>query len=110
MDQANEQVCGPAISHLFKRALHVYGDTRYVRLAKLSVSHLYNLRKSAGYRAKRIHFAPTRAVCNLIGIRRPPRPQGRAGFIRVDSVHQGDLDGIKGSSHHLRRRGLPVAG
>ena len=67
MDQANEQVCGPAISHLFKRALHVYGDARYVRLAALSVSHLYNLCKCAGYRAKRIHFAPTRSVCNPIG-------------------------------------------
>ena len=40
MDQANEQVCGPAISQLFKRALHVYGDTRYVRLAELSVPDL----------------------------------------------------------------------
>ena len=99
MDQANEQLCGPAISHLFKRALHLYGDTRYVRLAELSVSHLYNLRKSAGYRAKRIHFVPTRAGCNPIGIRKPPRPQGRAGFIRVDSVHQGDLDGVKGVYH-----------
>ena len=102
MDQANEQVCGPAISHLFKRALHVYGDTRYVRLAELSVSHLYNLRKSAGYRAKRIDFVPTRAVCNPIGTRRPPQPQGRAGFIRVDSVHQGDLDGVKGVYHITR--------
>ena len=99
MDQANVQVCGPAISHLFKRALHVYGDTRYVRLADLSVSHLYNLRQSAHYRAERTHFAPTRAVCNPIGMRKPPRPQGRAGFIRVDSVHQGDLDGIKGVYH-----------
>ena len=89
MDQANEQVCGPAISHLFKRALHVYGDSRYVRLAKLSVSRLYNLRKSAHYRAERTHFVPTRSVCNPIGVRRPPRPQGRAGFIRVDSVHEG---------------------
>ena len=99
MDQANEQVCGPAISHLFKRALHVYGDTRYARLAELSVSHLYNLRESAHYRAQRTHFVPTRPVCNPIGVRRPPRPQGRAGFIRVDSVHQGDLDGIKGVYH-----------
>ena len=99
IDQANEQVCGPAISHLFKRALRVYADARYVRLAELSVSQLYNLRKSAGYRAKRTHFVPTRSVCNPIGVRRAPGPQGRAGFIRVDSVHQGDLDGIKGVYH-----------
>lgn len=28
-----------------------------------------------------------------------PRPEGRAGFIRIDTVHQGDLDGIKGVYH-----------
>ena len=31
-----------------------------------------------------------------IGARRPPRPNGRPGFVRVDTVHQGDLDGSKG--------------
>jgi len=51
MDKANEDVCGPAIAHLLQRAYHVYGDTRYERLATLSVSHLYNLRKSTGYQA-----------------------------------------------------------
>ena len=63
MDRANEDVCGPAVVHLFQRALNVYGDKRYERLAKLSVSHLYNLRKSAGYQAIRLSFTKTRAVC-----------------------------------------------
>jgi transposase InsO family protein len=99
MDRANEDVCGPAIVHLLRRAFVVYGDQRYERLSKLSVSHLYNLRKSAGYRALRIHFTKTRAVCNPIGVRKAPRPNGRAGWVRIDSVHQGDLDGIKGVYH-----------
>jgi len=99
MDRANEDVCGPAIVHLLQRAFCVYGDQRYERVSKLSVSHLYNLRKSAGYRALRIHFTKTRAVCNPIGVRKAPRPNGRAGWVRVDSVHQGDLDGIKGVYH-----------
>lgn len=34
-----------------------------------------------------------------IGERRKPFPDGRPGFLRVDSVHQGDLDGIKGLYH-----------
>ena len=38
MDRANEDVCGPALVHLLKRAYNEYGDTRYERLAKLSVS------------------------------------------------------------------------
>ena len=99
MDKANEDVCGPAIVHLLKRAYNDYGDTRYERLATLSSSHLYNLRKSAGYQTRRVVFAKTQSVCNAIGIRKPPRPDGRAGFVRVDSVHQGDLDGIKGVYH-----------
>jgi len=46
MDKANEDVCGPSIRHLLRRAYSVYGDARYERLAGLSVSHLYNLRKA----------------------------------------------------------------
>lgn len=99
MDRANEDVCGPAIVHLLRRAFCVYGDKRYERLSKLSVSHLYNLRKSTGYRGLRISFTKTRAVCNPIGVRKAPRPNGRAGWVRIDSVHQGDLDGIKGVYH-----------
>ena len=34
-----------------------------------------------------------------IGERRKPNPQGQPGFVRVDTVHQGDLDGIKGVYH-----------
>jgi transposase InsO family protein len=99
MDRANEDVCGPAIVHLLQRAFVVYGDPSYERLSELSVSHLYNLRKSGGYRALRSHFTKTRVVCNPIGVRKAPRPNGRAGWVRIDSVHQGDLDGIKGVYH-----------
>ena len=99
MDRAHEDVCGPAIAHLLKRAHGVYGDARYERLAGLSVSHLYNLRKSAGYQAQRVSFTKTRPVCNPIGVRKAPRPHGRAGWVRIDSVHQGDLDGVKGVYH-----------
>ena len=96
MDRANEDVCGPAIAHLLRRAFAVYADPRYERLAGLSVSHLYNLRKSAGYQARRTRLSKTRPVCNPIGVRKAPRPNGRAGWVRIDSVHQGDLDGVKG--------------
>ena len=99
MDKANEDVCGPAIAHLLQRAYWDYDDPRYERLAKLSVSHLYNLRKSAGYQVLRRSFTKTRPVCNSIGVRKAPRPDGRAGFVRVDTVHQGDQDGVKGVYH-----------
>ena len=99
MDKANEDVCGPAIVHLLQRAYRNYGDVRYARLAGLSVSHLYNLRKSTGYQAQRKSFTSTRPVCNAIGVRKAPAPQGRAGFVRIDTVHQGDHDGVKGVYH-----------
>ncbi len=99
MDKAHEDVCGPAIVHLLKRAHKEYGDVRYARLADLSSSHLYNLRKSAGYKARRVSFNKTHPVRNNIGVRKAPRPNGRAGFVRIDSVHQGDEDGIKGVYH-----------
>jgi hypothetical protein len=99
MDKAHEDVCGPAVALLLRRAYSTYGDQRYERLATLSVSHLYNLRKSEGYRAQRVVVTKTRPVCNPIGVRRSPRPEGRAGFVRIDTVHQGDLDGVKGVYH-----------
>jgi transposase InsO family protein len=99
MDRANEDVCGPAIAHLLARAYQVYGDQRYERLAQLSVSHLYNLRKSAGYQSQRSSFTKTRPVCNPIGVRKAPSPNGCAGYVRIDTVHQGDWDGIKGVYH-----------
>ncbi|MEX1165503.1 MAG: DDE-type integrase/transposase/recombinase [Hydrogenophaga sp.] len=90
---------GPLVAHLLRRAYTEYGDVRYERLATLSVSHLYNLRKTAGYQKLRVSFTKTRAVCNPIGVRKAPRPNGRAGWVRIDSVHQGDLDGVKGVYH-----------
>lgn len=99
MDRAHEDVCGAATAHLLQRAHGVYGDMRYERLAELSASHLYNLRKRADYQSSRASFSKTRAVCNAIGVRKAPRPAGRAGYVRIDSVHQGDLDGTKGVYH-----------
>ena len=99
MDQTHEDVCGPVIAHLLQRAYREYDDPRYERLATLSVSHLYNLRKSVGYEAQRLNFTKTRPVCNSIGVRKAPRPEGRAGFVRIDTVHQGDQDGVKGAYH-----------
>lgn len=99
VDLAHGTMSGPATVHLLQRAFTAYGDTQFERLAGLSVSHLYNLRRSKPYLAQRVSFTKTRPVVNPIGIRRAPRPAGRPGFIRIDSVHQGDLDGTKGVYH-----------
>ena len=96
LDRLHGQLSGPATRKLAERAFHVFGDARYERLASISVAHLYNLRRSAGYQRQRGHIQPTRPSQSPFGQRRRPQPNGRPGFLRVDSVHQGDFDGIKG--------------
>jgi transposase InsO family protein len=98
-DALHGTLSGPATKQLMQRAYALYGDTRYQRLAGVSVSHLYNLRAQAGYRAKRLHWTKTKGQAIPIAQRRAPAPEGRPGFIRIDSVHQGDQDGCKGLYH-----------
>jgi len=99
IDRQFGTLSGPGTVHLLRRAYWVYGDARYERLATLSVSHLYNLRHSYRYSTERIVRTKTQGAATPIGVRKAPAPQGRPGFIRIDSVHQGDLDGAKGVYH-----------
>ena len=99
VDQAHDTLSGPATQKILSRALHDFGDPAYQRLARISVAHLYRLRKSRRYRKARITYQPTRATQVSIGERRCPDPQGQPGYLRVDTVHQGDLDGVKGVYH-----------
>lgn len=96
VDALHGTLSGPATRKLCQRAFTVFGDRRFERLATLSNGHLYNLRHSTGYQRQRQHVVKTRPVQVPIGERRKPRPEGRPGFLRVDSVHQGDRDGVKG--------------
>jgi len=99
VDAALGQRCGPATRAVMRRQFAVFDDPRFARLAGLSNGHLYTLRKSRTYRLKRTVFTKTRARSVAIGERRKPRPDGQPGFLRVDTVHQGDLDGAKGVYH-----------
>ena len=97
-DRLHSDLNGPAIKKICERALK-QGDERYERLATISVSHLYNLRQSKTYECSRGQKDSTRSIQRAIGVRRRPDPQGKPGFIRVDTVHQGDRDGVKGLYH-----------
>jgi hypothetical protein len=96
IDALHGTLSGSTTRKLCERAFKVYGDARFERLATISNGHLYNLRAQPAYRACRGAFDKTRPVKNTIGERRRPAPQGHPGYLRIDSVHQGDLDGIKG--------------
>ncbi len=99
VDEAHETLSGPATQKILYREFYEYGDERYRRLATISVPHIYNLRKSQAYRKRRIAYQKTRPTQVAIGERRKPNPGGKPGYLRIDTAHQGDLDGIKGMYH-----------
>jgi hypothetical protein len=99
IDALHGTLSGPATKKLMERAFLVFDDTRFERLASISVSHLYNLRAGRAYQDKRRHWTKTRPASIPIGQRRAPQPNGVPGYIRIDSVHQGDQDGVKGVYH-----------
>ncbi len=63
------------------------------------MAHLYNLRHQQRYRERRLHYTKTRPTAVSIGERRRPDPQGQPGYLRVDTVHQGDRPAAKGVYH-----------
>jgi hypothetical protein len=99
VDEAHQTLSGPATQKILYREFHEFADQRFERLAEISVAHIYNLRKRRGYRERRLYVDHTRPASIGIGERRRPDPAGRPGYLRVDTVHQGDLDGVKGVYH-----------
>ena len=99
VDEAHGTLSGPATRKLLERACYDFGDAGYRRVARLSVAQLYRLRKSRAYRERCVVYHGTRPTPVPIGERRRPEPNGRPGYLRVDTVHQGDLDGAKGVYH-----------
>lgn len=99
VDRAHERLSGPATRRILAREYEAYGRQEYARLAEISVAHLYNLRRRPDYRKTAAYHESTRAAAVSIGERRRPDPQGRPGYLRVDTVHQGDWDGHKGVYH-----------
>jgi transposase InsO family protein len=99
VDTVHDTLSGPATQKLLQRAYHDFAEADYERLAQIWVAQLYRLRGSARYRQRRMVDQPTRPTPVNIGERRRPEPDRRPGYLRVDTVHQGDLDGFKWVYH-----------
>jgi transposase InsO family protein len=99
VDEAHETLSGPATRRILEREVQLYGKHEYARLAGISVAHLYNLRKSQRYRERRLNYVKTRPTAVSIGERRKPDPCLRPGYLRLDTVHQGDQPEAKGVFH-----------
>lgn len=98
-DNAHNRLSGPATQRIFKRMYETFKDSRFIRLKNISVSHIYNLRGTRQYLSWTKFFAKTKPTPINIGERRKPNPEGNPGYLRVDTVHQGDLDKEKGVYH-----------
>ena len=99
MDTRYATPSGGVIKKLCERAFTLFDQPEYEALAGISISHLYNLRQSAPYKRQRRHFEKTQSHQNNLGERRKPQPDQQPGYIRIDTVHQGDQDGVKGVYH-----------
>ena len=99
VDKAHGNLSGPATRRVLEREYSQYDQAAYQRLSAISVAQLYRLRNSAAYRKRNTSYQPTRPTPIAIGERRKPQPQGLPGYLRIDTVHQGDQDGRKGLYH-----------
>jgi hypothetical protein len=99
VDKAHGNLSGPATKRILEREYLDYGQAAYARLSEISVAQIYRFRNSTAYRQCNRTYQPTRPTVIPIGERRKPQPQGWPGYLRIDTVHQGDQDGRKGIYH-----------
>lgn len=98
-DNAHSRLSGPATKKILTREYGVFHKETYKNISQISIAHIYNLRETRQYISHSLTVKKTNPVGVKIGERRKPRPDGQPGFLRVDSVHQGDLDKEKGVYH-----------
>ena len=98
-DNLHGRISGPATQGILVREFEVFGRSKYSNISQVSISHIYNLRKTRQYESHSLTVNKTCSVSIPIGERRKPEPYGKPGYLRVDSVHQGDKDKEKGVYH-----------
>ncbi len=99
LDARHDKPCGQTVKKLLERAFKVFDEKQYERLANISVSHIYNLRAKPIYQRINKQFQATKSKPSSIGERRKPQANGEPGYIRIDTVHQGDKGKKKGVYH-----------
>jgi len=99
LDARHDKPCGQTVKKLLERAFKVFDEKQYERLATISVSHIYNLRAKPIYQRMNQQFQATKSKPSSIGERRKPNANGEPGYIRIDTVHQGDKGKTKGVYH-----------
>jgi transposase InsO family protein len=98
-DELHGYLSGPGTKKIMEREYEVYGHAEFGNISRISIAHLYNVRRSNVYRSMTRRYSKTKPVVSRIGERVRPDPKGQPGYIRIDTVHQGDLNGQKGVYH-----------
>ena len=99
-DQALSYPNGKSLKEHLVREFKEFKNKEYEIISKISSSHIYNLRNnSLQYQSTAMRYTKTNHISTPIGQRRKPDNMVKPGFLRVDSVHQGDLDKEKGVYH-----------
>jgi hypothetical protein len=98
-DELHDYLSGPATKKIMEREWVVYGHMEFRTVSGISIAHLYNLRQSYLYRNLNKRYTRTKPAVVSIAERARPDTGGKPGYIRVDTVHQGDRDGEKGVYH-----------
>jgi len=98
-DELHGWLSGPATKKIMEREYEIYGHAEFENISRISIAHLYNLRKGNIYRGMTRRYTKTKPVVSRIGERVRPDAKGQPGYIRIDTVHQGDLNGQKGVYH-----------
>lgn len=98
-DKAHDRLSGKATKRIFEREYGIFGKKTFERLRNISVAHIYNLRTRRQYLSQVMFYEKTKPTPVNIGERRKPNPEGKPGYLRIDTVHQGDLEKEKGVYH-----------
>lgn len=100
-DIAHDCLSGEATKRILEREYNKYGKIKYGNISNISSAHIYNIRnKNLQYNSSQAKFLKrTQTIQTNIGIRKKPEPNNKPGYLRVDTVHQGDFNGKKGVYH-----------
>jgi hypothetical protein len=102
IDKWHGNLSGPATKRILEREYSSTANTGSLHTSAWPAFQWpssIDFRSSEIYRKHNASYQPTRPTPIAPGERRKPHLQGRPGFLRVDTVHQGDRDGRKGLNH-----------
>ena len=88
-DELHLRLSEDATKEILRREFEVFRKSEYQTIARVSHSHITNLRHSPIYKSSWINHTKARQI--PIGETRPPENFGKPGSIRVDSVSQKDV-------------------